>query len=392
MSSSDKKLKDLEDKLAASTKQVEKFKDNNAISMEAIKKLNTELVAQKKKVEVLKKATGEMSSDDKVCANTKRELKAVVEENDDLVADMKMVNQKHRQTITELTETKNKAVKDLEAQIAKTSAGDRLNATLQVKLVKVKQEYSECVSKENDLNTALSKCEKTVKQLMRNREKLTRKVEQMTLEATKKESTFKNKLKKQASVVRTLKDTRPIVMNRINNTSEKVVLAAETIKITIANIDVKNPASGVIAVAFKGRDNLVLKRTLRFSGNGSLNVKDAAGKVTAANLVKGVDVVKSLGDDPLPVRVRKTPLLRNGWSFEFTAPPQGGVFTSVSIGVENQNEWYGLSGIQILSKLPTKRPKLIPKKITRSMPSLKKPVAASRTGSAPTIINPRFKR
>jgi small-conductance mechanosensitive channel len=115
--------------------QIESLKDLNTVSTETIRKLRGEIASQRKKVDVLKKAGRELVADDTICANTKRELEAVIDENDNLVAEMKAIRAKHSERVREITAAKNKIVKKLKAKLANTSANERLVSSLKGKLL-----------------------------------------------------------------------------------------------------------------------------------------------------------------------------------------------------------------------------------------------------------------
>ena len=113
-------------------------------------------------------------------------------------------------------------MKELEAQITKSSANERLWSSLQVKLVQAKVKVTECKDREQDTQDALAKSQRAVKKLMRSRVVLTKRIDAMIIMSAKKDAQFKKKLKTRDEKVRELKLTRPLVLDRIKNASETI--------------------------------------------------------------------------------------------------------------------------------------------------------------------------
>lgn len=373
---------------------IEDLKDKRVMSKESVERLEREVASQKKTIELLKKAGKEMMQDDKICANTKRELESVVTENNELVADMKAATERHKAQVEELTNAKVNALNDLEKQRAKSEANDRARAQLEVKLVDARREVQDCLAREKALRATVAKMDEAVRRLMRNRKDLIRRANELSVTVKKVDTLRQKQAVAFAAEKRELRASRPIAMDRVNNASESVSVATESLRISFSNIDVKPGAregapgaQGVIVVLFRARDNQMRSATIRFSGNDGLNIHDASGKrIVAANLRKGADVTKVLTNlfDDLPIQVSRTPLLRNGWSFTFPAPPQGGLFTRVTVAVEGSNEWYGLSGLQIAERAPAAPRMMIARRFRRTTSAPAKTKPMPRPASMPS--------
>ena len=324
----------------ANAKLERELQSLRSVSMETLKKMKEELNLQRRTIEMLRKANSELMKDDNICTSTKKQLESVLGVNEDLVAKVKNLNEDHAKTVRALTAAKERALTELKA----SATNERVHSSLEVKLVQAKNEISECKSREKITQEELAKSKSAVKKLMNNKAVLTRQINAMITSSTKKDTEFKNELKKRDHLVHELRSTRPIVIDRINNTfyAHKSQVGYESVKVTFSRIDVRDTAMGYIWVSLVRSDGIFKSREVRFSGTDSLNV-------IAEKFTKGSNVIGTLGDVPI-VRVRKTPFLRNGWVFEFTVPPQGGIFASISIGVRGDNTGYGLSGIQLLGK------------------------------------------
>jgi len=370
---------------------VEDLKDKRVMSKESVERLEREVASQRKTIELLKKAGKEMMQDDKICANTKRELESVVTENDELVADMKAATERHRAQVEELTNAKVNALNDLEKQRAKSEANDRARAQLEVKLVDAKREVQDCLSREKALKATVAKMDEAVRRLMRNRQDLIRRANQLTATVRKVDDLRQKQAVAFAAEKRELRASRPIAMDRVNNASESISVATESLRISFSNIDVKGVAGAqaVVVVLFRSRDNKMQSATIRFSGNDGLTLYDVSGKkAVASNLRKGADVTKVLANlfDNLPIQVSRTPLLRNGWSFTFPPPPQGGLFTRVTVAVEGSNEWYGLSGLQISERAPVVPKMMIARRFRRTTSA---PTAKTKPEARPASMPSR---
>lgn len=404
------KTKKLESENAKLQATIETLRTQKGVSPESVTTLQREVVAQKKTIALLKTAAREMIQSDNVCASTKKELERVVEENNDLVADMKTANEKHKVEVERLTNEKMEAMKQLEKELKRTETNNTARTALETKLRQSRLEVQTCLDREKELKKGEAKLRTAQTTLLRERTVLYNKVRTLTATVGKVDDLRVRQAKAFSEEARVLRAKRPIAMDRINNASESVTVSSEALKVSFANIDVKPgardgvaSAQGVLVVMFRMPDNRMQSATIRFSGNAGLNIHDTTGKtIVAANLQKGPDVTRVLAESipNFTIKAARTPLLRNGWSFTFSPPPQGGLFTRATLAVEGGNEWYGLSGVQIAEvdpAVPRMRLGSRFQRKTSAPPALaeRKPAAlpkkTPRTTSSQTI-NPRFRR
>lgn len=148
---------------------VEELKDENVLSKESVKKLKREVTTQKKTIELLKKAAKEME-DDNVCAKTKQELESVIEENNDLEADLKTANEKHRLQVETVTNEKMEAMKQLEKEVKKSEANGK--ARTENELREARRQTQTCLDNEKKLKKSEAKSKSVRMKLSRERSRL----------------------------------------------------------------------------------------------------------------------------------------------------------------------------------------------------------------------------
>lgn len=363
------------------------LKKKGVLSSEVVAKLEREVAAQKKTIALMKTATRDMMMDDRVCDRTKKELQAVVDENNTLVRDLKLANEKHQSELEALRDAKAKVVTELEAQQKRTEVNDRARASLEIKLVDLRKDHDDSVARAKALRITADASAKAVQRLERNRQALLRRINSLMVGLKKIDGLRQTQATAFAKEKQELRATRPYFFDRINNASETVSLFTESVRVSISNVDVKPPrAMGVIVVTFRGSDNSVRTATIRISGNGGINVHHPdTREIVASNLQRGQDATRVLTTllDGFTIQVARTPILRNGWSFTLRPPPQGGVFTRLTAAVEGDNEWYGMTKLAISEAAPVTRDTIVARGIAVAKTPLQVAAAAATKGMAP---------